>query len=287
MPLKSANVNDGLPPNPPLPTRDRSSSPRPGGSGRHRRPVPSDLSPDAPALVVVSPGRDGEVPQDIASMLRVDNPQLDVRLVHLGDGVDHLTKELTELAATRPKDAQVAVVAPLVTGPHPKVFRAVREAVAASGTYAAINPPLGPHPLIAEILHIRLADAGLARADRMRLFNISSPVDGIVVLTSGGEEAVRAADTTAVLLAARLALPVVAASLDSGPQPQDAAERLRKIGASKLAVAPCIIGPEADEEQVRMAAESIGAGCARTLGAHTSLARLIVEGYGNSLHSLD
>ncbi|MEV5409965.1 hypothetical protein AB0K60_14145 [Thermopolyspora sp. NPDC052614] len=249
--------------------------------------MPSDLSPDAPALVIASPGKDEEIPQDIASMLRVDNPQIDVRLVHLGNGVDCLTKELTEIAATRPRDAQAAVVAPLVPGPHPKVFRAVREAVAASGTHAAINPPLGPHPLIAELLHIRLADAGLARADRMRLFNISAPVDGIIVLTSGGEEAARAADTTAVLLAARLALPVVAASLDSGPHPHDAAERLRKIGASRLAIAPCIIGPEADHDQVRAAADSIGAGCAQSLGAHTSLARLIVEGYGNSLHSLD
>lgn len=287
MPLKSANVNDGLPSNPPLPIRDRSSSSRPGGSGRHRRPVPSDLPPDAPALVVVAPGRDEEVPEDIARMLRVDNPQVDVRLVHLGDGVDGLAKELDELAAARPQDAPAAVIAPLVTGPNPKVFRAVREAIAASGTRATVNPPLGPHPLIAEVMHIRLADAGLARADRMRLFNIASPVDGVVVLTSGGEEAVRAADTTAVLLAARLALPVVAASLDEGPRPGDAAERLHKIGASRLAVAPCIIGPEADFEQVRTAAMSIGAGCAQPLGAHTSLARLIIEGYGNSLHDLD
>ena len=84
IPLKSANVNEGLPPHPPLPIRDRSSSSRPGGAGRHRRPVPSDLPPDAPALVVAAPGRDDEVPQDIARMLRVDNPQVDVRLVHLG-----------------------------------------------------------------------------------------------------------------------------------------------------------------------------------------------------------
>jgi sirohydrochlorin ferrochelatase len=280
-------VNEGLPPHPPLPIRDRSSSSRPGGTGRHRRPVPSDLPPDAPALVVAAPGRDDEVPQDIARMLRVDNPQVDVRLVHLGDGIDGLAKELDEIAASRPQGAVSAVVAPLVTGPHPKVYRMVREAIAASGTQVMINPPLGPHPLIAEVMHIRLADAGLARADRVRLFNIASPVDGIIVLTAGGPEAVRAADTTAVLLAARLAIPVVAASVDDGPGPRDAAERLHKIGASRLAIAPCIIGPEADPAEVRAAAESIGAGCAQPIGAHTSLARLIIEAYGNTLYELE
>jgi sirohydrochlorin ferrochelatase len=249
--------------------------------------VPTDLSPDAPALVIAAPGSGADVPAAIGSMLGLDHPQIDVRLVHLGDGVDAMAKELTAIAADRPLGARAAVVAPLVTGPHPKAYRVVREAIAASATRVTINPPLGPHPLIAEVLHIRLAEGELARADRVRLFNIAAPVDGVIVLTAGGEEAVRAADTTAVLLAARLALPVVAASLDAGPRAADAAERLRKIGASRLAVAPCIIGPEADPEQVRNAAQSIGAGCAGLLGAHATLARLIVEGYGNSLRNVD
>ncbi len=249
--------------------------------------MPDEPAPDAPALVVAAPGDGGEVADAIVDMLCVDHPQLDIRLVHLGEGVEAMAKELTELAATRPEGARPAVVVPLVTGPHPKVYRTVREAVAASGGRSAIRPPLGPHPLIAEVLHIRLAESELARVDRMRLFNIASPVDGIIVLTTGGEEAVRAAETTAVLLAARLALPVVGASLDAGPRTADAAERLRKIGASRLAVAPCVIGPEADVKDVREAAASVGAGCAEPLGAHTALAKLIIEGYGASLYEID
>ncbi|HEY9524012.1 MAG TPA: hypothetical protein VIR33_12295, partial [Thermopolyspora sp.] len=114
--------------NRPLPTRDRSSAARPGG--RHRRPVPNELSPDAPALVVAAPGDGDEVPAAIVEMLSLDYPQIDVRRVSLADGGDAMAKELTDLAADRPEGVLPAVVAPLVTGPHPKVYRAVREAVA-------------------------------------------------------------------------------------------------------------------------------------------------------------
>ena len=69
-------------------------------------------------------------------------------------------------------------------------------------------------PLLAEGLHVRLSEAGLARADRARLFTVATAADGIVLATVGGEEAVQAAGITGMLLAARLAVPVMAAALD-------------------------------------------------------------------------
>ncbi|MBB5131282.1 hypothetical protein HNP84_000988 [Thermocatellispora tengchongensis] len=266
-----------------LPIRERSAR---ATTGRHRRPVPAYLPPGAPALVLAVPGSGDQVSADVAGALAVENPQVDVRLAYLGDGAEGVAKQLSEVGAEREKGALAAVVVPLVTGPYSRVYRTVREAVAQSGIVAIVTDPLGPHPLLAEALHIRLADKELARADRMRLFNIAAPVDGVIVATAGGEEAARAAETTAVLLAARLALPVVAASIDSAPSIGDAAERLRRIGASKLAVAPYVIGPEADMTKVATAAEAIGAGYADALGAHTHVVQLAASQFGGSLDDL-
>ncbi|WP_307848599.1 sirohydrochlorin chelatase [Microbispora oryzae] len=284
-------MNEGHEDPPKLPIRERSSRP---GTGRHRRPLPADLPPDAPALVLAVPGKAGvqveaaaDVAAEVASIVRIDNPQIDLRIVSLADGGADLTKEFTSIAAERPAQGPAAVVVPLVTGPHPRVLRAVRDAVTQSEAAVKITEPLGPHPLLAEALHVRLAEAGLARADRMRLFNVTSPVDGIIVATAGGDEAARGADATAVLLAARLTLPVVPAALDGVPTVRDAAERLRKIGANRLAMVPYVIGPEADHERITTAAETIGAGCAAPLGAHEAVARMVCVRYGAAFGEFD
>ncbi|SDR28351.1 hypothetical protein SAMN04489764_4768 [Thermostaphylospora chromogena] len=278
--LKSADVNQSPER---LPIRERSSR---AATGRHRRPVPAQLPPGAPALVLAAPGSGDEVSAEVASVVSVENPHVDVRLSYLADGVEGMAKQLAELAAERPEGALAAVVVPLVTGPYSRVYRTVREAVAQSGIRATVTDPLGPHPMLAEALHVRLADRGLARVDRMRLFNIAAPVDGVIVATAGGEEAARAAETTAVLLAARLALPVVAASVDSAPSIRDAAERLHRIGASKLAIAPYVIGPEADLEKVAAEAKAIGAGLADALGAHSAVAQLAAYQFGHALEEI-
>jgi sirohydrochlorin ferrochelatase len=283
-------VNEGHEDPPKLPLRKQSSRP---GTGRHRRPLPADLPSDAPVLVLAVPGKagdsvevDGAVAIEVASIVQVDNPQIDLRLVSLADGGADLAKEFSAIATDHQAEGPAAVVVPLVTGPHPRVLRAVRDAVTQSEAVVKVTEPLGPHPLLAEALHVRLSEAGLARADRMRLFNVTSPVDGIIVATAGGDEAARGADATAVLLAARLTLPVGPAALDGVPTVRDAAERLRKIGANRLAVAPYIIGPEADGDRVTAAAESIEAGCSAPLGAHEAVARMVCVRYGAALGGL-
>ena len=58
--------------------------------GRHRRPVPASLPEGAPALVLAVPsaGDDGLTgpTADIATVLRVDNPALDVRTARIDHG---------------------------------------------------------------------------------------------------------------------------------------------------------------------------------------------------------
>ncbi len=121
---------------------------------------------------------------------------------------------LDQVAAERPGEETSAVVVPLLAGPEAAVLRRVRQAVADSKAQVELTDVLGPHPLLAEALHVRLSEAGLARADRARLFTVATAADGIILATVGGEEAAQAAGVTGLLLAARLAVPVLAAALD-------------------------------------------------------------------------
>lgn len=234
------------------------------------------------------PGKGDDEGAAVASMIGVDNPQLNVRLAVLEHGVETVAKELATLGEVdRPAGLPDAIVVPLLTAPHPPTSWAINEAVAASGISATVAEPLGPHPLLAEALHIRLSEAGLARVDRARLFNIGSPVDGVILATVGGEAGVRATEPTGVLLAARLAVPVMCAAVDGPPDVAQVAERLRAMGAARLALAPGVVGPEVEPGLLPRLAEQVGAGCAAPLGAHPSLAALAGLRYGDALAEIE
>jgi hypothetical protein len=247
-----------------LPVRGRSPLP----SGRHRRPASADLPPDAPVLVLAVPGDRPAVADEIASLTRAARSELEVRVAPLAGTA------FTDVLRALPEDRS-AVVVPLITGPNPRTYRDIRAGLEKAGVTAVVTDPLGPHPLLAEALHVRLADAGLARADRIRQFSIGAAVDGVIVAAVGGGEAAREADMTAVLLAARLAIPVVAAAIDGRPSVADAVGRLRESGAQRLAIAPYVIGPELDHEQLAKLAAEAGLGCGAPLGAHSSVVRLV------------
>ncbi len=125
---------------------------------------------------------------------------------------------------------------PLLAGPDNALLRRVRQAVMESRIAADLTDVLGPHPLLAEALHVRLSEAGLARADRARLFTVATAADGIILASVGGEEAVQAAGITGMLLAARLAVPVMAAALDEEGAIAATAEQLRGSGSQQLAL---------------------------------------------------
>jgi hypothetical protein len=277
---------------PGLPSRQASSHTlRP--SGRHRRAVPASLPQAAPALVVAVPGTDSDnlsgVAAELATVLSVDNPAVDVRTARIDStGLSDpagLRAVLDDAAARRPAGAPCAVVVPLIAAPHPQILGRIREAIAASGVNATTGEFVNANPLLAEALHIRLAEAGLARADRVRLFSIVTAADGIIVATVGGADAIQSASITSLLLAARLALPVLTASLDSAPTVEDAAMRLKEIGATRVAVAPCFIGPEFSPSSLSDLV--VGAECAAPLGAHGNIAKLIAAAYGNAIAQME
>jgi hypothetical protein len=268
--------------------------PRRTEGGRHRRPVPVSLPQSAPALVLAVPGRDTDLSvgpaAELAAVLRVDNPAVDVRAARIdGGGLDDpsdLRAVLADATARRPDGGPCAIVIPLIATVNPPVVHRLREAVAASGTNAIISGFINSNAMIAEVLHIRLAEAGLARADRVRLFSIVTAADGVLIATVGGPDAAAAANVTSVLLAARLALPVITASMDSAPSVHEGALRLKEMGVNRLAIAPCFIGPEANRGDLDALAV-VGAECAKPIGAHSNIAKLAALTYGQAISQLD
>lgn len=276
---------------------------RPGGTGR---PEPAVAPEGAPALVLAVPGAPSassrSLAEEIVSIGRSELPGLDARVGFL-DGDDStefpsLSGVLTAVARDRAARAEFAraaghevpaptgpdaVVVPLLAGPDGDLLRRVRQALMDSSAAAELADPLGPHPLLAEALHVRLSEAGLARADRARLFSVTTAADGIVLVTTGGEEAVRAAGITGMLLAARLAVPVMAAALDEEGSVAATAEQLRREGSTQLALAPYLVGPEAAEGLLDTACKEADCSSAEVLGAYPALGKLAVAQYSAAL----
>ncbi|MFC8428374.1 sirohydrochlorin chelatase [Streptomyces sp. NPDC057253] len=279
--------------------------PRPRQPGRHRRPEPLAAPEGAPALVLAVPGTPGaatrSLAEEVVSIARSELPGLDARIGYL-DGDDsefptlqavlvHAAEERTARYAqakaagvdVKEPEGPVAVVVPLLAGPDNALLRRIRQAVMDSRIAADLTDVLGPHPLLAEALHVRLSEAGLARADRARLFTVATAADGIVLAAVGGEEAVQAAGITGMLLAARLAVPVMAAALDQEGSIASIADQLRSSGSQQLALAPYLIGPEIDPSVIEEAAKEAGCSAAEPLGPYPAIGKLALAKYTTAL----
>ncbi|MET7595784.1 MULTISPECIES: hypothetical protein [unclassified Streptomyces] len=279
--------------------------PRPRQPGRHRRPEPLAAPEGAPALVLALPGTPSaatrSLAEEVVSIARSELPGLDARIGYLdGDDAEFPTLQsvLGRAAEERTArfeqaraagadvaepDGPVAVVVPLLAGPDNALLRRIRQAVMESRVAADLTDVLGPHPLLAEALHVRLSEAGLARADRARLFTVATAADGIILASVGGEEAVQAAGITGMLLAARLAVPVMAAALDEEGSIAAIAEQLRSSGSQQLALAPYLIGPELDPGLLDAAAKEAGCSAAEALGPYPAIGKLALAKYTTAL----
>ncbi|WP_251092320.1 hypothetical protein [Streptomyces sp. Caat 7-52] len=280
--------------------------PRPRQPGRHRRPEPLVAPEGAPALVLAVPGAPSaatrSLAEEVVSIARSELPGLDARIGYL-DGDDSEFPTLRSVLARtaeertaryeqavaagiegiKEPDGPVAVVVPLLAGPDSALLRQIRQSVMDSRVAADLTDALGPHPLLAEALHVRLSEAGLARADRARLFTVATAADGIILASVGGDEAVQAAGITGMLLAARLAVPVMAAALDQEGSITSVAEQLRSSGSQQLALAPYLIGPEIDARLLAAAAEEAGCATAEALGAYPAIGKLALAKYTTAL----
>ncbi|MEU2432205.1 hypothetical protein ABZ611_22330 [Streptomyces sp. NPDC007861] len=279
--------------------------PRPRQSGRHRRPEPVAAPEGAPVLVLAVPGTPTSatrgLAEEVVSIARSELPGLEAAIGFLdGDDAEYPTlgSVLAQAAALRVERYELAraagrevaepegpasVVVPLLAGPDSALTRRIRQAVMESQGTAELTDVLGPHPLLAEALHVRLSEAGLARADRARLFTVATAADGIVLATVGGDEAVQAAGITGMLLAARLAVPVMAAALDQEGAIAATADELRAAGSGQLALAPYLVGPELPEGLLAAAAAEAGCAAAEPLGAYPAIGKLVLSKYTTAL----
>jgi sirohydrochlorin ferrochelatase len=260
--------------------------------GRHRSMHRISVASDAPALVLAIPGagndHDSELADQIAGAAAESCPGVEIRIGYLTSETDSLREALTTepTKAGPAKDGAAAprsVIVPLLAGSHPTIDRHLEAVVNLLKATTMLAPHLGPHPLLAGALHDRLSEVGLARASRARGLNISAGANGVLVIADRGPQAVNDAGVTAVLLAARLAVPVLPASLGDSVSITAALERLREAGASHPAIAPCLIGPETDPSEPTQLSSAINAPCAAPLGAHPAIAQLVAIRYGEAL----
>ena len=108
------------------------------------------------------------------------------------------------------------------------------------------------------------------------MFSVATSVNGMILATVGGEEAVGTASVTAFLLAGPALLAghgrlAGRQALHRGK----AAAQLAAMGVTRIALAPCVIGPEADPAAIEEAAMAIGAMFCAPLGAHGNVVKLI------------
>jgi sirohydrochlorin ferrochelatase len=254
-------------------------------TGRHSSPHQLSLPSDTPALVIAVPGSSRPEGEDtvirIAEQAASSCHGAEVRIGYLRGGMDSLDEVLDDLSSTNGGPA--AVVVPLLAFPDPEVDAAIAESVAVAREPFLIAAHLGPHPLLAEAVHARLADAGLARAARVGRISIVTAADGVIVGASGGAEAIEGAGVVAVLLASRLTMPVAAASLTDPSSIKDAAIRLREARVGQVALAPCMIGPELTSGTLDAIAALTSTECAPPLGSHPAVAQLVAIRYGAAL----
>jgi len=228
-----------------------------------------------------------EIGPRVASIAGQSCPGVDIRVGYL-EGVDLALADclMPPDDESAERDQFPSVIVPLLLGPSAGIDAALRRLAAQPPIPAVVAGHLGPHPLVAEALHARLAEAGLARHARSSGLSISADGRGIIVLADKDEQAASAAAVAAVLLASRLSVPVVPASLGDPASIADAVTRLSESGAPRPALAPCLIGPETSLPVLDDLAAALRTPASATLGAHQAVGQLVAIRYGAALASL-
>jgi sirohydrochlorin ferrochelatase len=254
--------------------------------GRHSSPHQLSLPAEAPVLVLAIPGaaspESGQIAAEIAASAGSSCPGATVIFGYL-EGSESLLSEA--LGGLRSQDGRPpAVVVPLLTCAYPEVDEQIAAAVTAASVPIVVGEHLGPHPFLAEALHARLSEAGLARAGRSGRISIVTAADGIVVGAIGDpEEALQAAGVVAVLLASRLTIPAVPALLNDRFGLRNAAERLQAAQVTRVALAPCVVGPEVPAAAMAGISVETGLECAPPLGGYPTIGQLVAIRYGAAL----
>lgn len=190
-------------------------------------------------------------------------------------GVAHTTSYVELCSPTLPTvmgglDAS-SVVVPLLLSTGYHLRHDIPSAVDQSRYDAAVSRPLGPHPLLAEVMCLRLRYAGARVGDPVVLAAAgSTDPDALVDLAAAGR-----------MLAALWGAPVRVATISGcGPSvPSVVAAAIDELGP-RIAVAPYLLAPGFFHRRLVGLATEAGAGLvADVIGAHPLVAELVARRY--------
>ena len=142
----------------PLPRRTTRTRP----AGRHRSPHRLSVASDAPSLVIAVPGTAEQdsagVGHKVAAIAELSCPGVDIRVGYLDGYAQALFEVIDEGTESDGHEQFPSVIVPLLISPSPRVDDALRRIAAQPAVPAVVAAHLGPHPLLAEALHARLAE---------------------------------------------------------------------------------------------------------------------------------
>ncbi|MFE9018650.1 sirohydrochlorin chelatase [Streptomyces sp. NPDC007808] len=233
--------------------------------------------PEQPALVVVAHGsRDPRALSTVRALLdkvRALRPGLPVHLGHIELNEPLLPDTLAALGTGE------AILVPLLLSRGYHVKRDIPEMAAEADVHARVAPALGPHPLLVEALHARLAEAGW----RTHMDDATRRASAVILAAAGSRDPESKVDTsrTAQLLADRLGVPVVPAyATTAAPTVADTARALAARGRTRVAVASYFTAPGRFATECAQAAPWIASA---PLGTHAAMARLLLHRYDQML----
>jgi sirohydrochlorin ferrochelatase len=162
-----------------------------------------------------------------------------------------------------------AVVVPLLLSTGFHVKQDIPSGVSGSQATALLARPLGPHPLLAEVMCLRLRGAG------------AHPGDPVVMVAAGSNDPDTVYDLAAAgrMLQARWGSPVRVATVSGLGRPiNEVVEEARADG--RVAVAPYLLSPGFFSRRAGALAELAGAATvADVIGAHPLVSELVVRRY--------
>ena len=223
--------------------------------------------------------RSQQVVRDLLTAAATMRPGLRVAAAYVDNASPSMRAAVAELVDEGVDDI---VVVPLLLTPasHSKtdVAASVQAArVEHPGVRLRYGRPLGPHPLLVRVLADRLAEAGVRDGDP-------------VVLVAGGsldpDGNAQVAATARLLWEGRGYASVdIAFASTTRPTVPEALDRLRRLGHERVVIAPYFLGPGRLPDAVSRSAVGEGAEVvvAQPLGAHPSLAELVLERYDEAL----
>ena len=234
----------------------------------------------SPLLLGVAHGSRSPEPQRVVDALlalaRAQRPGLRTAAAYVDNAPPSIRAALAGLADAGERDV---VVLPLLLTPASHSKTDVAASVQAGRldhprVRLRYGRPLGPHPVLVEVLAQRLAEAG------------AGPDDPVLLVAGGAldPDANAQVAATARLLWEGRSWPTVDLAFASATRPSvpEALDRLRRLGARRVSVAPYFLGPGRLPAQVAAqarAAEGLEVVVAEPVGATDALAGLLLERY--------